>query len=523
MIISNMKKIFAYISAVLAAVMSMGCEPQEKPVEIEKEPFTIEIHDLHSSYCKVTVTPEDPDTPYFLGVSTEDYFKEFGSLDNMSEAVTNFIETQLIENPELSVADIMHKGVYTRDVTGLKPEQKFIVFVCHTNNNGEIISEVKYITETTPALAESKLTFEIELDQITATSAMLFITPSTDDQYVWLEFPEFVYKDMSMEELEAFLLKNYKAFFGMHATTGEMMYSFDNKLDPDTEYMVIAFGYDGGITTDLATKKFRTLKPNDPTDVTFEFSYANLTSRSVDMTFIPSDNTVSYLAIVVDEATLERFGGATEEGVKKLIDKEIKKAIAFGDCEDRAEFAQFNAQRGKQTGSFAVTAGMKHYACAVCVNEAGEYASQVGIAEFVAPTEGATDASATASFDKWFDGDALAAADAGLYGDYAGWAVLPIRFTLEGSAVDVIYTIYPVDVIEEEGATDEMIREILLDNTLLGEYNFYAESREDVQLEWNCAYRLYMVALDANDNAGELVSMDIPALTRSGASPISEF
>jgi hypothetical protein len=32
-----------------------------------------------------------------------------------------------------------------------------------------------------------------------------------------------------------------------------------------------------------------------------------------------------------------------------------------------------------------------------------------------------------------------------------------------------------------------------------------------------------MVALDANDNAGELVSMDIPALTRSGASPISEF
>ena len=192
MIISSMKKISAYMSAVLAAVLSMGCDPQEKPVEIEKDPFTIEIHDLHSSYCKVTVTPEDSDAPYFLGVSTEDYFKEFGSLDNMSEAVTNFIETQLIENPELSVADIMHKGVYTRDVTGLKPEQKFIVFACHTNNNGEIISEIEYITETTPALTESKLTFEIELDQITATSAMLFITPSTDDQYVWLEFPEYI-------------------------------------------------------------------------------------------------------------------------------------------------------------------------------------------------------------------------------------------------------------------------------------------------------------------------------------------
>ena len=90
-------------------------------------------------------------------------------------------------------------------------------------------------------------------------------------------------------------------------------------------------------------------------------------------------------------------------------------------------------------------------------------------------------------------------------------------------AVDIIYTIYPVAIIEEEGATDEMIREILLDNSLLGEYNFYAESREDVLLEWNCAYRLYMVALDADDNAGELVTMDIPALTKSGASPVSEF
>ena len=523
MIISKMKKIFIYMSALLAAVLSMGCDQQEKPVDVEDDPFTIEIHGLHSSYCQVTVTPNDNETPYFLGVSTVDYFKEFALAGNLADAVTNFIETQLIENPELKVEDLMHKGEYTREVTGLKPEQKFIVFACHTNSNGEVVSKIEYLVETTPALTESELTFEIELDQITATSAMLFITPSTDDQYVWLEFPEFVYKDMSMEELEAFLLKNYKAFFGMHATTGEMMYSFDNKLDPDTEYMVIAFGYDGGITTDLATKKFRTLKPNDPTDVTFQFSYANLTSRSVDMTFIPSDNTVSYLAIVVDEATLERSGGPTEEGVKNLIDKEIKKAIAFGDCDDRAEFAQFNAQRGKQTGSFAVTAGMKHYACAVCVNEAGEYASAVGIAEFAAPAEGVTDASANVAFDKWFDGDALAAADPGLYGDYAGWAVVPIRFTLGDSAVDIIYTIYPVAIIEEEGATDEMIREILLDNSLLGEYNFYAESREDVLLEWNCAYRLYMVALDAADNAGELVTMDIPALTKSGASPVSEF
>lgn len=514
-----------YIIAVLAAALALSCgkENPQQEEETPKQSFDIQIQDLHSSYCKVSVTPEDKNTPYFLGVTTEAYFNEFGSMDNLEETVTNFIETQIIMNPELSIAELMHKGDYTRDVTGLQPEQTFIVFACHTDAEGAVISEIKLIKETTPPVTKAELTFEIEIDQITATSAMLFITPSTDDQYVWLELPEFVYKGMTNEELEAFLLKNYKAFFGLHATTGEMMHSFDDKLDPDTEYMIIAFGYDGGITTELATQKFRTLTPNDATDVTFEFSYSNLTSRSVNMTFIPSDNTVSYLAIVVDQATLDRKGGATEEAVKKIIDSEIKKAILVGDCEDRAEFAQYYAQRGKQTGSFGLTPGMKHYACAVCVDAQGEYASAVGMAEFDAPAEGATDASVTASFSKWFDGDALAKADPDMYGDYAGWAVMNISFQLGGSAKEALYTIYPVSILEEEGATDEDVKELLLSNDLLDIYNFYTESQVTVQLEWDCDYKLFAIAFDQNKNAGEMFTLEIPALSKAGASPADQF
>jgi hypothetical protein len=241
------------------------------------------------------------------------------------------------------------------------------------------------------------------------------------------------------------------------------------------------------------------------------------------MTFIPSDNSVSYLAIVVDEATLERSGGATPEGVKKLIDKEIQKAILFGDCDNRAEFAQYNAQRGKQTGSFGLVPGMKHYACAVCVDADGEYASEVGMAEFDAPAEGSTDAAVTASFSKWFDGDALAQADPYAYGDYAGWAVVPVSFELGGAAEEALYTIYPVFILEEEGATEEEIRELLLNNDLLGTYNFYTESKVTVQLEWDCEYKLFAIAFDKNKNAGEMFTLDIPALSKSGASPATDF
>jgi hypothetical protein len=241
------------------------------------------------------------------------------------------------------------------------------------------------------------------------------------------------------------------------------------------------------------------------------------------MTFIPSDNTVSYLAIVVDQATMDRKGGASEETVKKIIDSEINKAILFGDCEDRAEFAQYYAQRGKQTGSFGLTPGMKHYACAVCVDAQGEYASAVGIAEFDAPAEGSTDASVTASFSKWFDGDALAKADPDMYGDYAGWAVMNINFQLGGSAKEALYTIYPVSILEEEGATDDDIKELLLSNDLLGIYNFYTESQVTVQLEWDCDYKLFAIAFDQNKNAGEMFTLEIPALSKAGASPADQF
>ena len=287
-----MRNIFNYLAIIATALAGLACT-EKTPEEIkpeEKPSFNIEIIDLHSSHCKVKVTPDNPDTYYFLGVATEDYLKTFGSLYEIETTVSNFIETEILMNQDTPVSEMLKKGVYEREVTGLQPEQRFIVFACYTDQTGAIISEVKHISETTPPVTASANQFEIEIDQVTATSAMLFITPSTDDDYVWLEFPEYVYEYMTMEELEEFLLKNYKPFFPLHTNSGEMVHSFDDKLEPDTEYMIIVFGYDGGLTTPLTTKKFHTLEPNDGTDVTFDIELGTMTPRSVNVTFKPSDN-----------------------------------------------------------------------------------------------------------------------------------------------------------------------------------------------------------------------------------------
>ncbi len=515
-----MKKILLFLAA---ALFCLACDKTPK----EEQPdygLEIEVTDLHSSHCKVRVTPADPDTYYFLGASLEDHFLEsYGSTDDMKTAVGNFIETQIIMNTDVPVTDLLHKGTYEREVTGLKPGGNFIVFACCTDEFGDIIGDVEYIIQAAPPVTESKNTFEIEIDQITATDATYFVTPSNDDDYVCFEMPEFVYADKTMEEFEAFLLKNYSPFFPLYTYRGEMTDSFDDRLEPDTEYMIIVFGYDGGITTPLTTKKFRTKEPNDPADVTFGIEVTDINARSASIVFTPSDNSVSYLAIVADEDLLKPYGGSTPDGVRLLIDMEIQKSIVGGDCADRAEFAQYYTKRGEQAGSFSLIPGARHYACAVCVDREGNYASEVAIVEFTAPEEAETDAGVTINFDRYFDGDALAAYDESLYGDYPGSAVLPVNFTLTGSAADAVYTVIPTANLESEGATDELIREILIDRDLLGTYTFFIQENEVIQLDWNCEYRIFAVAYDADENYGKVVSAVIPAMTKEGASPVTEF
>ena len=486
-------------------------------------PFKIEVSDLMASTLKVTFKPEDASGTYYCNVVTTAFLETFDVDGDIQETIANFIDKQILSDKEIVLKDVLKKGEFVREVTGLTPEQEFVAFACGMDEDGNLLTDISAISGKTAELKESDMTFEVEIEQVTATSAMLFISPSEDEPYVWMELPEDLYEGKTDKEIENFLMRYYKPFFPSRSQTGELAYSFKDNLEPDTGYMVIVFGYDGGITTPLTTVEFRTESAGDPSKVTFEFEYGAMTSRSTYVTITPSDVSVSYLAIVVDEETLEDYGGANEEGVLALIDENIEFSIRTGEFENRAEFARDYSHRGVKTGSFGLTPGMKHYTCAVCVDKDGDFASAVAMDPFMAPEENATTASVTAEFGKFFNGDELADLDGDSYAEYAGWAVLPVEFTLNENAAAALYTVYPVDLLEEEGATDEDIRNIMLDQSLIDEFTFFAEGRVDIQLEWGVEYRLFMLAFDEDENASGLITADIPALTKEGASDASEY
>lgn len=495
--------------------------PEEEFEVLSQGPFEISLLELHASSLKLFIAPEDPGQYYWYGVITRDYLATFGNLNDIASAVAAYTASRLAEYPDTPPTELLSRGDLVNDIIGLQPRMEIILFACHADEQGTITSAVQAIGLTTPEVSPSENILKVEVQGITATNAELTITPSNNDPYVWMELPEELYAGKSNEELKAFLEQYYTPFFALHTSKGPLNHSFLDKLEPDTGYMILAFGYDGGFTTELFTTTFRTKSPGNPSLTTFDFSIARLTSRSVDVTVIPSDPSVNYLAILAEESLLSEYGEVGSEAALALIEEQIELAIQWGECEDRTEFAESYAHRGNADINWNLTPGKRHYICVVALNSEGEFATEATLKEVIAPEVELSDALVEAAYGSYFDGDQLYALDAELYADYAGCAVLPIRFTLNDQAAYAIYTL--LEPASLEGVSDDQLTSLLLNGEYLDDLTFLTEDRVDLLLDWGKEYILCMIAMDQNDYAGALIKKRVAPLERDGISPIEEY
>lgn len=108
-----------------------------------------------------------------------------------------------------------------------------------------------------PGTEEDGMTIEISVTDISAYSAMLTVTPSTDDKYACIfissaQWPDMIEGDAAVK----YIVDNFDPAFFNGEYSEELQ-----PLMPETEYMVIAFGYEAGeATTELFTYTFTSLK-----------------------------------------------------------------------------------------------------------------------------------------------------------------------------------------------------------------------------------------------------------------------
>lgn len=107
-----------------------------------------------------------------------------------------------------------------------------------------------------PGTKDDGMTIEISVTDISAYSAMLTVTPSTDDRYVCIFISSSQWPGLEGQEAVDFVIDYFDPAFFNGEYSEELQ-----PLMPETEYMVIAFGYDGGVaTTELFTYTFTSLK-----------------------------------------------------------------------------------------------------------------------------------------------------------------------------------------------------------------------------------------------------------------------
>ena len=124
----------------------------------------------------------------------------------------------------------------------------------------QVVGKPSYFNFSTEEVQQSDMDINIEVSNCYVRVCDLRITPSNPEEaYLFLITPtEYLPADYDDETLLRYALGDF--YYYTYNFKGEMTTHL-NTLYPDKEYIVIAFGYSGGVvTTDVCTKLFKTQK-----------------------------------------------------------------------------------------------------------------------------------------------------------------------------------------------------------------------------------------------------------------------
>lgn len=214
-------------------------------------PFTLAVKDIYSNKFTLTVTPADPNMPYFAlwADDTEwaNYLGADGKLDSdllqgKMQSDMSFLAL-LTGNtyPEEILTKMTNTGTQDFPFTAsVKPNTHYYAFVFGWGLDGTFLTEVVYTELTTPSPKDSDATVTISYGEITHNSMHIICTPDANVPIYSQWFGESAIVDNlydTKEELMQFIL-----------TEGYECEGVDDfvwgDLAPETEYIMCIVGFD---------------------------------------------------------------------------------------------------------------------------------------------------------------------------------------------------------------------------------------------------------------------------------------
>lgn len=199
------------------------------------------------------------------------------------------------------LAALVHQGALSLQASGLKENTDYYYLIAGliVDQDGIFIcTEVQKGMYTTGQAEQSSMTFDIKVWDVGQMEASFSITPSNNnDKYCALVAPwDGVTEAQNMMHS---LVEQWGGWMDMMANDrGPVEHSGSKAMKlpaADTDYYIIAFGYDGGITTEATMVTFKTLPGGSVEEVVFELSASSVTPYGFTMNVKSSDKTIYYV------------------------------------------------------------------------------------------------------------------------------------------------------------------------------------------------------------------------------------
>ena len=534
--------LYAYHLTASGEVVSDFMYKEFKTAALEESDATFEVSVSDVSFNKATVNvvPSSATATYFVNIMSEERLADFGE---GAEAYINHLVALrdyylgMNATTEQMIANLCFAGEKSLTVDDLKAGTKHYAYAIGVDNDFLPNTEAFVVEFETPTADSSALTFEVDFTNFYYDHVDGIVTPSNNDEtYICsIQTAESLTWYDSEEEFMQTRLDDLEWWYGGVETalrTGATDLSTFGGLYPETEYVVVCFGYDETPTTELFTFPFTTTEASgNPADLTVEFAidYEQLSHNTVYVTATPSVGAhyfMSYISTFDLEYYIEEYG-SQDAALIAFANEEIDYGAEFFFC-SRAEYlADMGANLGTYTMMFnQLNPATEYiiYAVAVDISSGDIASNRVSVSEaFTTLDKVVSTAAVEFEFGNYYDGTALADLDPERFLNCKGYVVLPYYVKPNVDAMNWYTGFYDGDYTEW-GCTDEDIYAELITYGYEWDSDLVSLNRESgvAVLQYDAAYTFLGIAEDYDGNFGA-GTINVVTLSREGVSPAQEF
>ncbi len=505
--------------------------------ELTELNFEIEVTDVGYDTATITVTPDNDKAFYFVNVFSLEDYQNYGGDESAFVAHINKLRNYyygLGATADQMVANLGYVGAKSLSVGDLKAGTKYMAYAIGIDERFVANSLATVVEFETKAAETSDLTFEVDITKIDYDHIEGSVTPSNnDDTYICsVQYASSLEWSESEEAFVDSIVDDITAWGNIEDSLrkGVMSLNGISGLQPNTDYIVVCFGYDGAPTTAPHITHFTTTDAmGNPDDLVVTFEVSNITHNSVNVTTIPSVGAYyftyyvekDYFDLLIDDDY------SVDARVAYLANYEIDYGAEWFEC-SRAEYLyELGASLGKEKNFYnQLEPSTDYVAYAIAVDmETGELASENGFVSDVFRTldKVVSDAAVTIEFGNYYDGSALAELDPARFLSCKGYAVMPYTVKASDSAAAWYTGFYDGDFTEWGCTDDDIYAELITYGWEWGS-EYVSENRESgiAVLSYDTPYTFLGIAKDSEESYGPGF-ITVVTLTADGVSPAEEF